>query len=89
MRNTVAQSRARKLRSQTTDTEQHLWRYLRRRQVGGYRFRRQAPVCGYIADFACLEARVIVELDGGQHLERSRYDVSRDRRLEAEGVSVL
>ena len=46
-------------------------------------------MCGYIADFACLEARLIVELDGGQHQEHSRYDASRDRRIEAQGYRVL
>ena len=65
MRNPVAQRRARKLRNQATDAEQHLWRHLRRRQLGGYRFRRQVPICGYIADFACLEARLVIELDEG------------------------
>ncbi|MBI3919224.1 MAG: endonuclease domain-containing protein [Betaproteobacteria bacterium] len=89
MRNAVAQSRARKLRNQATDAELHLWRHLRRCQVGGFRFRLQAPVGGYIADFACLEARLIIELDGGQHQERQGYDMRRDCRIEAEGYRVL
>jgi len=89
MRNPVAQHRARKLRNRVTDAEQHLWQHLRRRQVGGYRFRRQAPICGYIADFACLEAQLVIELDGGQHQERHRYDKTRDRRIEAQGYRVL
>ena len=89
MRNSVAQRRARKLRNQATDAEQHLWRHLRRRQLGGYRFRRQVPICGYIADFACLEARLVIELDGGQHKELHRYDERRDHRIEAQGFRVL
>jgi adenine-specific DNA-methyltransferase len=89
MRNSVAQRRARELRKQATDAERHLWYHLRRRQVGGYRFRRQVPICGYIADFACVEARLVIELDGGQHAERRLYDEYRDRRIEAEGFLVL
>ncbi len=89
MRNPVAQRRARTLRNQATDAEQHLWQHLRRRQVGGYRFRRQVPICGYVADFTCLEAKLVIELDGGQHEERRRYDERRDRRIEAQGFRVL
>ena len=89
MRNPVAQHRARKLRNQATDAEQRLWQHLRRRQLGGYRFRRQVPICGYIADFVCLEARLVIELDGAQHEERHHYDERRDRRIEAQGFRVL
>jgi adenine-specific DNA-methyltransferase len=89
MRNLVAQRRARTLRNQATDAEQYLWRHLRRRQLAGYRFRRQVPICGYVADFACLEARLMIELDGGQHADRRDYDEQRDRRIEAVGFRVL
>jgi very-short-patch-repair endonuclease len=89
MRNVVAQRRARKLRNDATDAEQHLWRYVRRRQLGGYRFRRQVPICGYIADFVCLEAKLVVELDGGQHVDSRHYDEQRDSRITAEGFCVL
>jgi len=89
MRDSIAQRRARRLRNQATDAEQHLWRHLRRRQLGGHRFRRQVPIDGYIADFACLEARLVVELDGGQHGDRLRYDEHRDRRISARGFRVL
>jgi very-short-patch-repair endonuclease len=90
MRNPITQRRARKLRNQATDAEQHLWQYLRRRQLAGYRFRRQVPICGYIADFACLEAKLVIELDGGQHMDRHSYDEHRDRRrIGAEGFRLL
>ena len=89
MRDSVAQGRARELRKRATDAENHLWQYLRRRQVGGYRFRRQVPICGYIADFACLETKLVIELDGGQHVDRRSYDEHRDRRIEAEGFRLL
>lgn len=89
MRNAITQHRARLLRNQATDTERHLWHFLRNRQLGGHRFRRQAPIGAYIADFACLEAKLVIELDGGQHQEQAKYDVRRDRQIEAEGFRVL
>ena len=64
-----ARVRARTLRQSSPDAEQALWRALRNRQLDGYKFRRQRPVGGYFADFACIEAMLIVELDGGQHFE--------------------
>jgi adenine-specific DNA-methyltransferase len=89
MRDSTAQHRARRLRKQATDAERHLWHYLRRRQLAGHRFRRQVPICGYIADFACLEAKLAIELDGGQHADRRCYDEHRDRRIAAAGFHVL
>jgi len=80
---------ARSLRSNLTDAEQRLWARLRSRQLNGLKFRRQYPVAGYIADFACVEAKVIVELDGGQHAEQARYDGQRTRRIETNGYRVL
>jgi very-short-patch-repair endonuclease len=62
--------RARVLRKNATDAERRLWRYLRDRQLDGFRFRRQVPLGRYVADFACLSARLVVELDGSQHAER-------------------
>ena len=58
---------ARGLRERQTDAEKHLWWHLRNRQVGGHKFRRQQPVGTYVVDFVCMERRMIVELDGGQH----------------------
>lgn len=89
MRDPVAQHRSRTLRNQATDAERHLWQHLRRRQLGGHRFRRQVPICGYVADFACLDAKLVIELDGGQHRERRSYDERRDRRIQARGFRVL
>jgi very-short-patch-repair endonuclease len=59
------------------------------RQVDGYRFRRQRPVGRYIVDFVCLERRIVIEVDGGQHSEEAVYDAERDRWLQAEGYRVL
>lgn len=82
-------ARARRLRSNPTDAQMQLWQFLRRRQLAGFRFRRQVPLAGFIADFVCLEKNLIVELDGGQHLARARYDTQRTEALEALGYRVL
>ncbi len=81
--------RARALRNTPTGAEGRLWQQLRRRQLGGFRFRRQVPLAGYIADFVCPEAKLIVELDGGQHLEQLAYDQRRTEVLQALGFRVL
>jgi adenine-specific DNA-methyltransferase len=75
------------LRRNATDAEQALWWELRARRLGGHKFRRQWTIGPYIADFCCLEAGLIVEVDGGQHtLERDR---GRTRYLAAEGFRLL
>ena len=81
--------KARKLRKRLTDAERHLWRQIRDRQLLGYKFRRQTPVGRYVVDFICLEQRLIVELDGGQHAEQKDYDASRSDWLEQRGYTVL
>src|SRR3989337_2010319 len=60
-------SLARLLRSQMTDAERLLWHHLRARRLSGFRFRRQLVIEPYIVDFACLEVKLVVEADGGQH----------------------
>jgi very-short-patch-repair endonuclease len=80
---------ARYLRRQATDAECRMWYHLRARRLQGLRFRRQHPVAGYFADFACLELRLIVELDGGQHDLRRDYDHTRTNVLVANGFEVL
>ena len=81
--------RARQLRNSATDAERRLWQYLRLKQLGGFKFRRQVPIAGYIADFLCCEAKLIVELDGGQHSEREDYDRRRTLVLQAVGYRVV
>lgn len=81
--------RARQLRQSMTEAETRLWFALRRRQLDGFYFRRQFPVGPYIADFACTEARVIVEADGGQHAERQNHDATRTQFLNDRGYRVL
>ncbi|HYH37912.1 MAG TPA: DUF559 domain-containing protein [Azospirillum sp.] len=79
---------ARALRSQPTDAERALWRMLRSRQLDGWRFRRQHPVPPFVLDFACVEAKIAVEADGGQHCD-SRHDAHRDRVLRGLGLRLL
>jgi len=79
---------AKKLRISSTDTEKYLWKYLRGRQIEGIKFRRQHPIGRYIVDFINLERKIIIELDGGQHLE-NKNDKLRDRWLEEQGYEVL
>ena len=73
---------ARELRQRSTDAEWKLWSILRNRQLGGYKVRRQVPIDRYFADFACLDARLIVELDGSQHEDRAEYDAARTSTLQ-------
>jgi len=79
---------ARELRRNTTDAERRLWTRLRYRQLG-HKFRRQQPIGTYIVDFVCLEKRVVVELDGGQHAEQVESDKARTNWLNNEGFTVL
>ena len=83
--------RARALRVASTDAEMLLWSKLRDRQMPGLKFRRQRPVAGYFADFACLEIGLIIELDGGQHAEpdATAHDQHRTAVLAREGFEVL
>jgi len=83
--------RARQLRLNATEPEQRLWRALKSVPVFGSHFRRQVPIGSYVADFACLKARLIIELDGGHH---SKDDVAvkdeqRTRWLKSEGYRVI
>ena len=82
-------TRARRLRKDSTDAESALWNLIRNRQLLGYKFRRQVPVGKYIADFACLERMLVVELDGGQHQEQADYDAGRTLWLESQGFMVI
>ena len=79
---------ARRLRENSTNTEQYLWKHLRNRQVEGFKFRRQQQLGKHIVDFVNLENKVVVEADGGQHVHNSN-DKIRDEWLRAEGYKVL
>jgi len=79
---------ARDMRSAPTEAEKRLWGALRNRRLDKLKFRRQVPIGPYIADFVCMEAKLIVELDGSQHAESLR-DMARDSNLEERGFRVL
>jgi very-short-patch-repair endonuclease len=83
--------RARELRKNMTRAEKLLWSALRRKQIDGVRFRRQFPLGNYFADFVCLSARLIVEVDGETHVEpaQKRRDRRRTLWLNGEGFRVL
>ena len=80
---------ARSLRKHATDPERLLWSRLRRRQLDGFRFRRQRPFGPYVCDFICLEAKLIVELDGCQHAEQMNYDACRDDFMRSYGYRIV
>ena len=82
---------ARYARRHPTDAEACLWRQLRRKQLAGLSFRRQHPVGRYLLDFYCHEARLAVELDGGEHAEASHLqrDTERTAKLQAMGIRVV
>lgn len=80
---------ARKLRSASTDAEHRLWQILRAHRLKDFKFKRQQPIGPYIVDFSCFAARLIVELDGGQHADAAKHDGARDAWLQSEGYRVL
>jgi very-short-patch-repair endonuclease len=86
MKNT---QRARELRKNQTDAENLLWRHIRSRQLHGYKFRRQFPIGSYIVDFACLSLKLIIEIDGSQHMSNIDYDNTRTQTLENHGFQVI
>jgi very-short-patch-repair endonuclease len=79
---------AQALRRSMTDAERKLWSSLRARRLVGAKFRRQVPIGAYVADFLCHEARLVIEVDGGQHAESAR-DQRRDRWFNDNGFRVL
>ncbi|MGH6879560.1 endonuclease domain-containing protein [Hypericibacter sp.] len=80
---------AKLLRRNLTPVEWRFWHSVKSRQLAGAKFRRQVPVGPYVADFLCISARLIVELDGGQHSETVSADAARTRYLEEQGYRVL
>ena len=80
--------RARQLRRVTTDAEALLWAHLRSRQLDGAKFVRQHPIDRFVVDFCCRGARLVVELDGGQHAENVA-DEARTQVIEASGYTVI
>ncbi|MBI4054420.1 MAG: endonuclease domain-containing protein [Candidatus Doudnabacteria bacterium] len=80
---------ARQLRNNMTDAEKMLWYFLRFKNLNSYKFRRQQPIGKYVVDFVCFQNKLIIEIDGGQHVENKQQDMIRDRWLEKQGFKVL
>ena len=81
--------RARSLRKNPTDAEKRLWSHLRHRQIAGIRFRRQVSIGPYFVDFASHEAKLVIEVDGGQHDRGSPKERARTQRIQEDGFRVI
>ena len=77
------------MRRDRTPAEEELWHKLRNRRLAGYKFLNQHTIAGFIVDFVCHEAKLIVEVDGYSHSEAKDYDAARTRKLEEKGFTVL
>ncbi len=85
----VKVQRAKELRREMTQEEKILWQHLRANQLNGLHFRRQQIIDGFIADFYCHAARLVIEVDGKIHQQQAEYDAERDRVLSARGLCLL
>lgn len=81
--------RARELRRQDTAAKARLWNALRARRLGGWRWKRQVPWGPYFLDFLCIEAGVVVEVDGGRHSDQVAYDAARTAHIQRSGLRVI
>ena len=86
--NPKTRTRAIELRKELTPAERKLWALIHNDQLG-VNFRRQHAIGKYIPDFVCIEKKLIIELDGSQHLEQEEYDKERTKYLESEGYRVI
>jgi very-short-patch-repair endonuclease len=82
---------AKNLRKRPTDVEDLLWLHLKAKNMAGLKFRRQQPIEGFIVDFVCFENKLVIELDGGQHLEAKavKKDKERDEWRKSRGYRIL
>src|SRR3990167_4418030 len=85
----MMKERARSLRQDMTLAENRMWYFLRNRRLKGYKFVREYVIDTYIADFACREKKLVIELDGSQHIAAAEYDQQRTEHLGALGYRVL
>ncbi len=81
--------RAKILRKDMTDAENRMWFFLRNRRLNGYKFVRECVIGNYIADFVCRDNKLVVEIDGSQHIEAAEYDQKRTNYLTANGYKVI
>jgi very-short-patch-repair endonuclease len=85
----MMKERARELRQNMTLAENRMWYFLRNRRLKGYKFVREYVIDGYIADFACREKKLVIEIDGSQHIDAAEYDQQRTKYLNSLGYKVL
>ncbi|MFA5959455.1 MAG: endonuclease domain-containing protein [Tatlockia sp.] len=85
----IMKERSRSLRASLTDAENRMWYFLRNRRLAGYKFVREYVIGSYIADFVCRDKKLIIEIDGGQHLDAAQYDQRRTAYLMENGYRVL
>jgi len=85
----MTHQRAKALRKSMTDAERVLWYSLRNRRLGGFKFRRQKPIGAYIVDFVCIEKKLIIEVDGGQHKTNIEHDKKRSEYLTKNGYKII
>jgi very-short-patch-repair endonuclease len=81
--------RAKELRHAPTPAEAKLWLNLRANQLNGHSFRRQHAIGPFITDFCCIKGKLVIELDGGQHVEQEVYDLERTAYLQSRGYHIL
>ena len=89
MRGERVHQRARIFRKNMTDAEQAIWQSVRNRQLGGFKFRRQKPIGPFIVDFVCVEKKIVIEIDGGQHALNTVHDIKRSDFLRNKGYRIL
>ncbi len=80
---------ARALRQRMTEAEKLMWSKLRHRRLDGVKFKRQQPISGYVVDFVALDLKLVIEIDGGQHVDRLEKDAERTKILEESGYHVI
>ncbi len=80
---------ARNLRNNATQAERRLWRHLKGAQLAGLKFSRQMPIAGFICDFVCRSHKLVIELDGSQHVDAAHYDAMRTKKIEAQGYRLI
>jgi very-short-patch-repair endonuclease len=87
--NPVKRELAKQFRREMTPQEQILWHRIRTNRLDGLHFRRQQIIDGFIADFYCHAAALVLEIDGSVHLRQTDYDVARDRLIQTHGIQIL
>ncbi len=85
----MANQVARHLRKNQTQAEALLWSRVRAKSLGNYRFGRQHEICGFIVDFVCPERKLVIELDGSQHVDDVEVDIRRTSVIETDGFQIL